>query len=197
MEGVDSEIPTNLPERGPPCRGNAGELCLRHIVSVLVSNAAEEQIGEKMVGQPLNASDIRDRLLADIQLAFRGVQRGDGPTLHEADLEGVGSAEESRAARDRDTDSDWQEVPEQVIERLSWALCFVDLQGFRYYVPAYMSFALRHPESDSNSDVLGAILPMTLIGAVGFAVAGGLAIADDLWPKKRGVSNGAEAPTVS
>ncbi len=105
----------------------------------------------KMAGQPLNVSDIRDRLLADIQLAFRGVQRGDGPTLHEADLEGVGSAEEARAARERDTDSDWQEVPAQVIERLSWALCFVDPQGFRYYVPAYMSFALRHAESDSNS----------------------------------------------
>ncbi len=46
-------------------------------------------------------------------------------------------------------------------------------------------------------DVVGALLPLTLFGGVGFAVAGGLAIADNMWPKKRGVSNGAEAPTVS
>jgi hypothetical protein len=85
--------------------------------------------------------------------AFADVTRDDGMTLHEAAvLDGYGSDAELAAARLRDTDRHWRDVPDAAIERLWTALMFLDDKGFHYYLPAYMWWTLRHYDrSDSLS----------------------------------------------
>jgi hypothetical protein len=84
---------------------------------------------------------IRDRLAADIEAAFRDVERGDGTSLREANLEGFGTEADVRKARKLDADQSWWDIA---------ALCFMDPEGFRYYLPAFMRFALlRYRDSTS------------------------------------------------
>jgi hypothetical protein len=42
----------------------------------------------------------------------------------------------------------WRDVPEMVIEHEYAALFFLGPAGFRHFLPAYMSYALRHPVTD-------------------------------------------------
>ena len=81
-----------------------------------------------------------DALIAEITAAFDGVSREDGISLHEAagidDYEY--SPEERGANRAKDTDTKWQEVPGEWIEKMGLgdvALNYFDPKGFRYYIP--------------------------------------------------------------
>jgi hypothetical protein len=87
---------------------------------------------------------IRDQLISDIEAAFCDVVRGEGMTLFEGDLEGGGTEADLRFARARDTYATWRDVPDHIIDRYFSALSFLDPQGFRYYIAAFMRFALRH-----------------------------------------------------
>jgi hypothetical protein len=93
----------------------------------------------------------KDELLALIENAFNGVEREDGITLHEAAvIDDYGSEEEFVAARNLDTDSRWQDVPDSDISNHTSIYCFLDPKGFRYYLPASMSWAVKHYEEDEN-----------------------------------------------
>jgi hypothetical protein len=104
----------------------------------------------------MDRNAVRDQLLADIALAFRDVTRGDGPSLHEAALEGTVAPESRLQARALDTDKSWQEVPEGSLQTFG-SIGWLDPQGFRYYAPALMSFALRNYET-SDSLVIDLII---------------------------------------
>lgn len=87
----------------------------------------------------------RNELIAGITAAFDGVSREDGTTLHEANaIDDRKSDEECLAARRFDTEQRWQDVPDKDI----WACCsaqsFLDAKGFRYYLPAFILYGLRH-----------------------------------------------------
>ena len=85
-------------------------------------------------------------LIMEIQRAFRNVERGNGVTLHETEaIDFYGSDEERRNARAKDTDRNWQEVDDRWIEEFGGVggLSFLDEEGFRYYLPAYMTYWLR------------------------------------------------------
>jgi hypothetical protein len=93
----------------------------------------------------------RDELIAEITAAFDGVSREGGTTLHEADaIDDWKSDEERRAARRLDTERRWQDVPDEDIWACCSALSFLDVKGFRYYLPAFMVYGLRHFEDDLN-----------------------------------------------
>lgn len=63
-----------------------------------------------------------------------------------------GSRQERNEARKLDMDRFWWDVPAVDIERHDWILSFLDPIGFHYYLPAYMTWTLKHYEhSDSNS----------------------------------------------
>jgi len=86
----------------------------------------------------------RRALIAEIAEAFDGVSRDDGTTLHEAMvMDDRGSEEEQRAARLLDVDERWQDVSDDIAGYES-ALSFLDAKGFRYYIPAFMTYALNH-----------------------------------------------------
>lgn len=41
----------------------------------------------------------------------------------------------------------WRDVPDDIVEREYAALSFLSAAGFRHFIPAYMSWVLRHPKS--------------------------------------------------
>ncbi len=88
----------------------------------------------------------REALIAEIERAFDGVARGDGITLSQTlVLDYYGGEEEQAEARRKDTDTRWQDVPEAELEWHSCAVAmsFLDATGFRYYIPAFMRWAVR------------------------------------------------------
>jgi hypothetical protein len=101
----------------------------------------------------ISVDAICEQLISDIETAFFEVERGEGMTLFEGDLEGAGSEADLRFARARDTYATWRDIPDHVIDRYFSALSFLDPQGFRYYIPAFMRFALRHYQ-DSTSPAI-------------------------------------------
>lgn len=94
--------------------------------------------------------DSPDDVVSAIESAFAGVPRG-RVTLHEAEaMDRRLSIEEATAARKRDPESDWRDVPAASIEECRAALCFVDADSWRFYLPAYMRLGLRHLDAPRN-----------------------------------------------
>ncbi|MBX7104707.1 MAG: hypothetical protein K1X57_11540 [Gemmataceae bacterium] len=90
------------------------------------------------------SDEVRKSLIADIEVAFADVKREDGVTIHEAEIiDRYGSDEEQQEARKLDTETRWQDVPDDVMDWHS-GFCFLDLKGFRYYLPAYMTWILKN-----------------------------------------------------
>lgn len=88
--------------------------------------------------------DPAEAVIEAIRSSFAGVPRG-AITIHEAEvIDDYGSAEERAKARRLDTEPSWDRVPESHIEECTTALCHLDPEGWRYYVPAYMIWSLRH-----------------------------------------------------
>jgi hypothetical protein len=104
-----------------------------------------------------------DDLIVMIEHAFADVRRDDGVSMHEADvIDKYGSESERRKARLKDPDSRWQDVPDSEIEEHSEALCFLDLKGFRYYLPAYMRWTVRHFKTSDSFTADATIYALTL-----------------------------------
>ena len=92
-------------------------------------------------------------VLALVHEAFNGVPRGDGVTLHQALVrDDYGGPQAEVEARLQDTETRWQDVPDADIAARPEYFHFLDDAGIRYYLPAEMSWALRHHEDD---DALG------------------------------------------
>lgn len=102
--------------------------------------------------------------------AFHGVAREDGVTLHEARvIDDYGSNDERAAARMLDTEKVWEDVPHADIEEYSEALSFLDPKGFRYYIPAYMIWAVREFGKTDSMSVNATVFHLTnLDGDFGF-----------------------------
>jgi hypothetical protein len=95
-------------------------------------------------------------LIEEITAAFDGVSREEGVTLHETRvIDDGGSAAERKRARKLDKEERWQDVPEKDLLR-DGVLNFLDLKGFRYYVPAYIICHLRHADfrTRTNEDIV-------------------------------------------
>lgn len=91
------------------------------------------------------------KLGQQISDAFADVTRGDGITLHEADvLDAYETDAELAAARRVNTDRHWSEVPDDLIERFPSVFAFLDAVGFHYYLPAYMWWTLRFYEQSTS-----------------------------------------------
>lgn len=85
-----------------------------------------------------------DALVEAIRSAFAGVPRG-SITLHEAEvIDAYGTDAQRRAARRRDMEKSWEEVPDSAVAECPNALSHLDPEGWRYYLPAYMIWSIRH-----------------------------------------------------
>ena len=132
---------------------------------------ALEVLNEQYVREGLDFSagfeaDLRDpRLVLDmIHRAFDGVERGRGITLHEATvIDDYGSEEEQRKARELDQETRWQDVPDSTIAG-NFFLGYLDMEGYRYYLPALMSWSIRN---DHYGETYGSLLPLVAPRDVG------------------------------
>jgi hypothetical protein len=94
----------------------------------------------------------RQRLVSQIEAAFDGVELGNGTSLHQGRaLDDYQPEEAVRQARDADTESRWQEIPDEKVETLWDALSFLDAEGFRFYIPRFMIYALHHRGTETDS----------------------------------------------
>jgi hypothetical protein len=85
-----------------------------------------------------------------IHEAFRGVARG-RISLHEAEaIDAYASDEECAAVRSLDTETRWEDVPDQHIAQCTAALSHVDPESWRYYIPRYMEWSLCNFRSSDS-----------------------------------------------
>jgi hypothetical protein len=111
----------------------------------------------KIARSRMNAPADAEAIIEEIRHAFRGVHRG-RITLHEAEvIDEYGSDEQRAEARQRDTDDCWERVPDDHIAECTTALCYLDPESWRYYIPAYMIWSLRHLRI-SNSCIIDATI---------------------------------------
>ncbi len=83
-------------------------------------------------------------VLRAIEEAFADVPPG-RITIHEAEaIDRYASEAERAAERGRDAERDWREVPDESIGECPDALAFLDPEGWRFYLPAYMRWSIRH-----------------------------------------------------
>lgn len=90
----------------------------------------------------------RLELLSQLERAFSSVLKGTGIGPREADA--LDYYTDPQAARTRDVEQRWQEIPDQVLESTPTALCFTDRTGFQFLLPAFMRHGLEHPLSSST-----------------------------------------------
>ena len=92
----------------------------------------------------MSHKDNAETIVTAIREAFLNVSRGNGISLHEADaIDDHASDDQRRRAKTLDTDSHWWEIRAEQLEKLYNSLAFMDAEGFRYYIPAYMTQALK------------------------------------------------------
>ena len=89
----------------------------------------------------------REAILSTIADAFRSVDRDDSYTLHEAQLTDQSmrreiSAKELAEAKRLDSHQDWRDVPASSIDECDAALSHLSPEGWRFYIPAYMTRAV-------------------------------------------------------
>lgn len=95
----------------------------------------------------------KQELIDLIHEAFNGVTRAGGVSLHETEvIDDYGTDEERAEARKKDRDSKWQAVPHGHLAEICGVggICFFDVIGWKYYLPAYMTwYLLEGHRSDS------------------------------------------------
>ncbi len=114
--------------------------------------------------KPLVPYEKAEKIIATISQAFGTVLRGQGISLHEADaLDSYASDGQVKRARLLDTDTHWREIAPEQLERFNGVLIYTNAEGFRYYIPAYMTLALRTWQSGSLSvdAAISSLFPVT------------------------------------
>ena len=98
------------------------------------------------------AMTSRELIIAAVETAFAGVLREGGTTLHESlAMDNHGGAEALAEARALDADGPWTDIPEEDIRCNPEIFAFLDFKGYRYYLPAYINWSLRHFDSSDSA----------------------------------------------
>lgn len=89
----------------------------------------------------LDSADTATDLIRD---SFRSVELGDGRTIHVADLEGHCYDGRGDAARAKDPETNWIDIPDWKLERIHVLSHAFDIQGWRFHLPAYLVWTLNN-----------------------------------------------------
>ena len=88
---------------------------------------------------PANGTQERDALRAKIVEAFHGVSLEGGIGLRQADgIDSRKSEDVCRLLREGDEKDDWSQIPQDDLDRYSGSLAFLDPDGMRFYLPAFL-----------------------------------------------------------
>lgn len=94
---------------------------------------------------------VESELIAQIHRAFSGVELEDGVSLNMTeffDSGGRNSRFEEMAAGDERVD--WASIADETLEQFTVTFCFTDLKGYRFYLPAYMTWFIRNHRSSRS-----------------------------------------------
>jgi len=93
-----------------------------------------------------------------IEGAFRDVHLGEGIGIFEAwAIDCCVSDKQRKMARARDERVDWTKITDSELEEHSSSLCFMDPDGIRFALPAYMRFAIGNFDRSASLSVDAAI----------------------------------------
>ncbi len=107
-----------------------------------------------------NFSPEKLKLIAEIEHAFENVKRNGGVTLHEAEADDDWlSDKEKLEAKKLDTDTRWQEVPDETMLKIQSPWSFLDGEGTRYYLPAYMRFIIKNSGQYAEDMIVYSLIP--------------------------------------
>lgn len=97
----------------------------------------------------LSKEDVTDI----VSHAFRGVQLGNGVGLQQGDgLDNYADEATLRELRSKDEATDWSRIPLEHLNRYFGSLSFMDEEGMRFHLPAFLLADLR--DELSAGDVL-------------------------------------------
>lgn len=101
-------------------------------------------------------------LLRRIEEAFRGVELGDGVSLHETiAIDNYEGDAQREAARALDEKHDWRKLldtPALVEIVHVGGLSFFDAAGLRFHLPAYLSLAVLDPDRENAGEILESLM---------------------------------------
>jgi hypothetical protein len=93
-------------------------------------------------------------VLNKINYAFCNVCLEDGVSISEANvIDDYGTINERKKARKNDELLNWHLIPEEQISYYDGCLCFMDFKGYRFHLPAYMTFSLKYYKTSSSSSI--------------------------------------------
>ncbi|NLR73647.1 DUF6714 family protein [Leeia aquatica] len=107
-----------------------------------------------------------NQLAAVVRQVFHAVpERGEGPTMREADVIRQHGEDSPRreSAKALDNDRRWWQISDASFERYPGIFPWLDDQGFRYYLPAYLTWTLKYPDRAQNSAVTRALVQALLL----------------------------------
>lgn len=97
-------------------------------------------------------SSARQFVIDAIHVAFGHIRRTGSIGIHEAEaVDDHADEREMARARALDTHQRWQEIPVEDIEACPCAFPYLSRKSFRFYLPAYMCWALRADNLDCPS----------------------------------------------
>lgn len=115
-----------------------------------------------------------------IRKAFAQVKPGKVSLWAARALDDYASESEVKAAAAKDTETHWSLVAGSKIETLHDTLSFLDEEGFKYYIPAFMIHALKNPTSRPAQSAVfhltRGVYPPDELEAKGFNKAQALAV---------------------
>lgn len=103
-----------------------------------------------------------DKTIHIIRDAFKLVELGDGLTIHEADLEGHDYDGQGEAARAKDPETNWMDIPDWKLERINVLSYAFDVVGWRFHLPAYMVWTLKNWRTSNSPTSQGVMFGLEL-----------------------------------
>ena len=94
---------------------------------------------------------MQNTLVENIKLAFNGVKLGDGISLNMTEYYDSGGAETEYLELSKfDEREDWSKIDDKTLEKFSVTFSFTDLNGFKFYTPAYMTYAIKNFDTSES-----------------------------------------------
>lgn len=96
----------------------------------------------------------RNNLITQIEEAFKNVSLNDGVGIYEAEaIDNYASEDIRKTERKKDVRNDWTYIIDDVIDQYYSVLSFMDDDGLRFVIPAYMRFAVRFYDTNASASI--------------------------------------------
>ena len=96
----------------------------------------------------------KEQLIEEIEAAFKDVTLEDGIGINEADSIEMGERDSvNNTARNQDRSwwQEWTDIEDKYISSYSSVMDYMDAQGIKWVLPAYMTFIVKHYKEGSFS----------------------------------------------